>query len=582
MAPQGRPKYFMKQDNQKTQYPPRSTKSSRFPRAISVLLFATVVLVIILFYSTLQNINRAQSLMEIFLQDKGETIIRSVEAGSRTTMHHHMGGGDPLNTLLTEYAKDQDISFMSITDAKGKVLRHIGDENNFILTEEDLAKIFTTDGLITKLNREAGVFYLAKIFEIDHGNMPMMMNFKQLSPHPSTQPQERILFIGLLTRQFDLARQQDVRHAIFMGAILFLVGSAGLYFLFLYQKMRITSSNLANMKLYTDNIIESIPVAIITLDADDTIVSCNRNTEELFGMELSAIQGNNIQDTLPNCTAPISATCNSSFEAEVECTNSKGKRIPLRTSCSPLLNNEDENIGKVLIIRDMSSIKEMEIQLERSRRMAALGKMAAGIAHEIRNPLGTLRGFAQFFGNQPETSEDGKNYSKLMISEIDRLNQTISGLLQFSRPREPQLDTIEVDQLFNKTVSMMAADFKDKNIDLQRQKDTGIRIKADPDLLLQVLMNLLKNCVNAISSGGTISLSCQEEEYSTLITISDNGCGMSEEVRQKMFDPFFTTIRSGTGLGLAVSHQIIEQHNGSFEVHTKPDNGTSISVRLPK
>jgi two-component system sensor histidine kinase HydH len=557
---------------------PGKTHPFHFSRAAIGLLSATVILVIILVFSTLQNINRAEMLMEQFLLDKGRTILQAVEAGSRTTMMHHMGGGAPLRTLFQEFVKDSNILYISMTDAEGTVIEQVGLETNIPFIAKDLKKLLSSDAPVTRLDRETGIFNLAKTFE------------------PSSQPKhigrrsiERlygdngvILSIGLLTQQFDKARRQDVHHAIFMGAILFLVGSAGLYFLFLYQKMRLTSSNLADMRIYTQNIIESIPVGILTLDAADQIVSCNRNTEEFFGYPLTDMQGKGLDNALPDCSISIKEACESLIGYETECTGPCGKRTPLRISCSPLLNTHNEVIGKVLIIQDLSLIKEMEIQLERSRRLAALGKMAAGIAHEIRNPLGTLRGFAQFFGNQLEFSPDGKNYSELMISEIDRLNQTVSGLLQFSRPREPQRQEIAMDTLFEKTVSMMKADISSKNVELQCRKDSGISINADPDLMLQVLMNLLKNSINATPAGGTISLSCRRDNHYVKITISDNGCGMSQEIRERMFDPFYTTTRSGTGLGLAVSHQIVEQHGGVFEVATQLQEGTSITILLPQ
>ena len=563
---------------------PQSPQRIRFSKAAVGLLAATTVLACILVFSTLENINRAQSLMEQFLVDKGEAIMRSIEAGSRATMMHNMGGGDPLHTLLTEYAKDQDIQYISITGVDGGIIEHIGPKARPDLTDEDLESI-KAEEVVTRLDTKEGVFALFKIFQADsrYSMMPMMrMHSRYMNEVRSDRAGQKILSVGLDTHKFDSARQQDVRHAIFMGAILFLVSTAGLYFLFLYQKMRIIGSNLANMKLYTENIIESIPVGIITLDAADQVVSCNRNTEHLFGYPLSTLQGKDIHTVFPNCPTTFTDTCDGLLEYESECADNTGKLIPLHVSCSPLVGNDNENIGKVLIMRDMSSIKEMELQLERSRRMAALGKMAAGIAHEIRNPLGTLRGFAQFFGSQPETSEDGRNYSRLMISEIDRLNQTISGLLQFSRPREPQFKEVAIDELFNRTISMMESDVAAKNVDLQWHHDIGVSLRADPDQLLQVLMNLLKNSINAILPGGRIALQCIEEDHFIKISVEDNGSGMSEDVQAKMFDPFFTTTQSGTGLGLAVSHQIIEQHGGSFEVQAAPESGTTISFRLPK
>ncbi|MBM9603806.1 two-component system sensor histidine kinase NtrB [Desulfopila inferna] len=559
---------------------PRSTHTFRFSRAAVGLLSATIVLGVILVFSTLQNISRAQSLMEKFLLDKGETIIRAIEAGSRATMMHHMGAGDPLDTLLAEFVKDRDIQYISIVDTDGTILKHAGSSADVTFSENEVDEIFSSSTSITKLNRAEGMYTLSALFEIDFRGSRMPMN-SRYSQSSENEADKKILSIGLLTRQFDIARQQDVRHTMFMGAILFLVSSAGLYFLFLYQKIRITGTNLANMKLYTDNIIESIPVAVVTLDVDDNIVSCNRNTEELFASPLSSIKGTSIYTAFPKCPIYQQEACESLLEYETECPGVNGRQIPLRVSCSPLVNHENVKIGKVLIIRDMSSIKSMEIQLERSRRMAALGKMAAGIAHEIRNPLGTLRGFAQFFGSQSKSIEDSRKYSELMISEIDRLNQTVSGLLQFSRPRAPQFKKVEIDRLFEKTVSMMEADFSSKNVELQWQKDCGIDIRADPDLLLQVLMNLIKNSIKATPSGGAITLACAQEDHYIRITVADNGSGMSEEVRERMFDPFFTTTRAGTGLGLAVSHQIIEQHGGVFEVSTQPETGTSISILLP-
>jgi two-component system sensor histidine kinase HydH len=520
--------------------------------------------------------------MELFLLDKGETIIRSIGAGSRAAMRHHMGGGNPLYTLLAEFIKERDIRYISIMDVNGNILEHVGPPPNAVFSKEDLNKIVAADAPVTHLNREEGMYTLSTLFQANTGFSGMHIFSTASDRLGSDAAETKILSIGLHTRLFDNARKQDVRHTMFMGAILFLIGTAGLYFLFLYQKIRITGSNLADMKLYTDNIIESIPVAIITLDAEDKVVSCNRNTEELFGLQLSAIQGINICEAFSSHAVFQVDACDNLLEYETEYSSTNGRLIPLRISCSPLVNNENKKIGKVLIIRDMSSIKNMEIQLERSRRMAALGKMAAGIAHEIRNPLGTLRGFAQFFGNQTEITEDGKNYSQLMISEIDRLNQTVSGLLQFSRPRESQLQDVEIDRLFKKTVSMMEADFSSKNVELDYQRDTGISIHADPDLLLQVLMNLLKNSIKATPSGGKISLTCIQEERFVKITVSDTGCGMTDDIRERMFDPFFSTTRSGTGLGLAVSHQIIEQHGGMFEVVTKPETGTSISVCIPQ
>lgn len=564
---------------------PQSSQAVRVSRGAVGLLCATVILAVILTFSTLKNMDRAQLLMEKFLQDKGETIVRAIEAGSRASMvmMHHVNGINPMHTLLVENSKEEDILFIAIYDEDGSVIDEVGYPESEIFSPVQLESMFNSNQVVTRLNPQTSVFTYSKAFSISDQMRRMHMPpedreqwLKQLAES------RKIISIGLLTEEFDFARKQDTRHALFMGAILFLVCSAGLYVLYLYQKMRVTSATLADMKLYTDSVLESIPISLITLDAGDRVVSCNRNTEDLFGHPQEDLLTININDVYPTCSDAIVESCRTGLEHSASGKGDDGREIPLRISCSPLVNHEDEKIGKVLVIRDMSSIRNMEIQLERSRRMAALGKMAAGIAHEIRNPLGTLRGFAQFFGNQPEVGDDGKTYSELMISEIDRLNQTVSGLLQFSRSREPEFKPVLLDALFRKTATLMEADIRNHNVRFHWQSNTNIMLSIDPDLILQVLLNLLKNSINATEEGATISLYCREHEHEVGIIVEDSGCGMSEIEREKMFDPFFTTTKTGIGLGLAVSHQIVEQHHGRFEVVTEKGCGTTITMLLPK
>ena len=170
----------------------------------------------------------------------------------------------------------------------------------------------------------------------------------------------------------------------------------------------------------------------------------------------------------------------------------------------------------------------------------------------------------------------------MMVGEVDRLNAIISSLLQFSRPRDPEFDQVDLAELLDKTGKLLEHDFAEKDIQLQPVNGCSGSIEADSDLLLQVLLNLLKNALNASSQGERVTLSCREDEQYVYITVSDTGIGMNREEREQMFDPFFTTRKSGTGLGLAVSHQIIEQHHGSFEVSSSPGKGTSITLILPK
>lgn len=565
-----------------------SILSSRLPfkasRTALGLILATLFLAVMLTVSTLQNINRSQSNMERFLLQNGETTIGAIEASMRTSLMHHMGEGDALHTLLVESSRANDIVFIIVMDAKGRVLSQTDNAPDIRRIEIERIQPLDPDTSVTSVDEETGIFTITKRLNLQTHLNGMLMMDNQL--HPVSGNKQNLsgatISIGLFTEDFDNARRQDVQHAVFMGAILFLVGSAGLYVLFLYQGIRVAKSTLANMKIYTENVIESIPVGLVTLDREDKVASCNRKMEDIFGRSLESIQGRTLNEAFPDCQVNPAEICDSILDYSADCETGEGRNIPVKIGGSSLVNNEGETIGTVLVVRDMSMIREMEQQLERSRRMAALGKMAAGIAHEIRNPLGTLRGFAHYFGNQPGVGDEGKKYAKLMESEVDRLNRNISGLLQFARPREPNIVGVNLDDLISKTVALMEGDFTEKTLNFHYQCNTDITLDSDPDMLLQVLMNLLKNSIFALSAGGEVSLKTTEEQHQVRIAVSDNGIGMTEQEREKMFDPFFTTRNTGTGLGLAVSHQIIEQLNGSFDVQTAQGKGTSVTIILPK
>lgn len=566
--------------------PPSGKLKVQFSKPAIALILATVLLGGLLAFSTYQNIHREKTLMIGFLQKKAETIARSVEAGIRTSMMHHMGGGNPLTTLIEENSREKDILYIRISDTNGQSVAETGEKSQFFFGAAKLSELLANNTTMVRLHQQSGVYFYARPFQpVNHHSSMRSLMMKRMQWQPTSGLwNDLIITVGISTDEFELARRQDKRHTLMMAAILFLVGTAGLYFVFLYQSIRIARLTLTDMKLYTQNVIESMPAGLITLDRTNKIVSCNKRITQIFNWQMKDIIGKNLFEQWPANTFNIDAICLKGTEEPIVFQRNGQEDQRLKISGSGLQDYLGRRIGTVLIIRDVTDVHLLERQLERSRRMASLGKMAAGIAHEIRNPLGTLRGFAQYFRGQTGQTDEGVSFADLMVSEVDRLNHTVSSLLQFARPREPEMREIRLDKLFEKTHRLMEPDFLKKTIDFSSSLATDIQLTGDEDLLLQVLLNLLKNSISATPSNGRISLSCRQEENGNTvsITVEDNGKGMSREVRDRMFDPFFTTRKSGTGLGLAVSHQIIEQHNGSVEVRTAPAKGCKITVRLPR
>jgi two-component system sensor histidine kinase HydH len=566
---------------------PKSAIPFKFSRIALSIVIAATLLALLLTTVTLRNINKEQRLMETFLYHEGLALIRSFEAGARTSMMHFRQGIDPLTTLVEETVKEEAVVYIKVVNENGRVLAEGGD-----VPETDLRppvdKILAEKEPVTLLLAKEKVFEIASPFKpleenVDFTNR-MMGRWQQRMGEQAAAVADRrsgVIYLGLSTDKFDRSRQEDLRNALLLGGILFLAGSAGFYLLFVYQGMRVARSTLADMELYTKNVIESMPAGLITLDNEGRVVSCNKKAEDITGASFALLNGKKLDQEIPQCP-PFSSEKDLLLDEPFAFTHIDGTTIPVKMSSSRLTSSDGKATGLVLIIRDVREILDMEQKLERIRRLAALGRMAAGIAHEIRNPLGTLKGFAQYFKNKftPNTTE--WEYTDLMIDEVDRLNRSISALLQFSRPREPEFSTLCLNDILAKTEKLLHDDFTSKNISFSLGlQDSKIMMEADSDLLLQLFLNLLHNSIAACSDGGEISINAERKSESVHVHVKDSGAGMNPDEISRMFDPFFTTKKTGTGLGLAVVHQIINQHKGTIEVQSEEHQGTEISITLP-
>lgn len=566
---------------------PRSSSPRRVSKSALAIIVGSLFLATLLAVSTVRNLNKEEQLIKDLLFREAMTLVRTFEAGARTTMLNYMQGTNPLATLVQETVKEESILYIRIVDEHDRLIAGAGAwrENEH---RPAAMTVLAKEEPVTTQFKEHNVFEVATMFSPLTGpgcqGAAIQNQWRSICSMGDPQKQHQtqpVIFIGLRTDRLDEARHEDIHHALFMYGILFLLGSTGLYFLFLYQRMQVVRTTLSNMQLYTENVIESMPAGLITLDGGGRIVSCNSSTEELAGLSFPEMEGKQITEIFPACPLDRFDSDKAVLDWSIDLVRKDGKTVPVKVSSSQMKDHTGTVIGTVVTLRDMRELRKMEQQLERSRRLAALGQMATGVAHEVRNPLGTLRGFAQYFGSQAKDNSESRQYAELMMSEVDRLNQTVSGLLQFARQREPDCIRVDVCRLLEKTASLMETDFQGHHVELKIACEHGLQVTADPDMLLQVLLNLLKNSLSATPEGGVVRLSARQDNESMYLQVADTGQGMPESVRDRMFDPFFTTKKSGTGLGLAVSHQIVEQHDGHFEIESRVGEGTIITVILP-
>jgi signal transduction histidine kinase len=234
--------------------------------------------------------------------------------------------------------------------------------------------------------------------------------------------------------------------------------------------------------------------------------------------------------------------------------------------------------------------RELEGQLNQAERLAALGKMIAGVSHEIRNPLGIIHSTAELLTSMPDSSEAQKKLSRVIVEESSRLNNTVTEFMDFARPQQPHFQVCYLDEIIRKNLDFLEPELKKYNINVLDNIDgRPLKLLADPNLLYRTLLNVFINAIQSMPNGGTIKADVTEKKGRYLLSIEDTGMGIKEEDLGRIFDPFFSTKEEGTGLGLSIVRNIIEGHNGSISIERKTEgpeqgdgSGTRVVISLPK
>ncbi|MBU2064022.1 MAG: PAS domain-containing protein [Candidatus Omnitrophica bacterium] len=347
-----------------------------------------------------------------------------------------------------------------------------------------------------------------------------------------------------------------------------------------------------------EHIIESMTGGVITINMKGVIVTFNKSAELILGYDSEEIVGRSIfeifskdsqnhefhsivQDTL--------LQKKTSSSREINIFSKTGRKVPIGITTSLLRDKKNTFLGIVVTFKDLAQIKHLEEQLRRADRLAAVGGLAAGIAHEIRNPLGSIKGLVQLLQEDMQDSAKKKAYADVIVKEVDRLNKVVEELLSFARPDESELDSNfsphNVNDIIEQTLRLAEHDTKNTGINIVRNFSPDLPdISADAKKLQQAFLNLIFNASAAMQAEGILTLSTayKPENSSIEVKVSDTGCGIEPEVLSKIFDPFYTTKKGGTGLGLTITHQIITAHNGKMDVKSVPGKGTTIIINFSK
>jgi PAS domain S-box-containing protein len=344
------------------------------------------------------------------------------------------------------------------------------------------------------------------------------------------------------------------------------------------------------LKTYSDNILSSMTNGLVTIDLEQRVVTLNKMAEIILKKKRDEVVGLPLDRALslyPAFCRMMSETLvydKPIFFSELKLEQEQDG-LWLTASTSLLTNGDGEKIGTLAIFQDITQMKILEEKLRQADRLAALGTLSAGLAHEIKNPLSAIKTFAQLLPQKGENHSFMEKFHVTVPREIDRINCLVEDLLELTRTRKRPMVSLDVKQLIAQVIDLHGEEMNKKDIRFEDRREPTIPfIQGDPETLHRVLSNLVINAIQAMPNGGVLSISSARENVASprvKITIQDTGIGMDETTVNNLFNPFFTTKDKGVGLGMALVHKIVEDHCGRIEVNSVKGTGTSFVLWFP-
>lgn len=351
-------------------------------------------------------------------------------------------------------------------------------------------------------------------------------------------------------------------------------------------------AQVVNMKDYNEEILQSMVSGVMTVDQKERIVTFNIMAEKITGRKITEVLGKTCEeiwgeDALLNRIVSQSFKDHCFVNHEANLTSHERGIVPVSLASTLLRDHDGKKIGVLITIQDLTEVKALEEKVRRADKLAALATMGAGMAHEIKNPLSSMKVFAQLLPTRYNDQEFRKKLEEILPREINRIDRIVESLLSFARASALTFAPMKIDELLEETLKDYADQAKNAKIKIEKSYMVLPPIEVDRGQLGQVFSNLVLNAIQAMPDGGTLTVLTMEgkrqegELRSIKVMIKDSGVGISKEIQKRLFDPFYTTKYGGTGLGLTISHSIVDGHRGFIDLESEIGKGTSFTVTLP-
>ena len=394
-----------------------------------------------------------------------------------------------------------------------------------------------------------------------------------------------IFRIGLTLDEVRSVESRMIRRVIIISIILAAISIIVLGLIFTNQNLKSLSNEFGGFKSFTNSLLENMKEAVFVIDKNSRITLFNNSARELFEIKKDNLVGEKISEL---------QYCNISFILDMitdqQTFRSIEKTITISNAVKYLTINITPNYdfmknleSYTIVAKDITEAKKLEEQRKRNEKLLAMGELASGVAHEIRNPINSIGMIAQRLAKEFAPSEGKEEYAtitNLLKDEVNRINKIITQFLQYAKPIQLQKNSVDLGEFFQDIYQLFTDQAKQKQIDFVVNGDEKSIANIDPELIKQTLLNVIQNAFDAVKASGKVEINYFREYNNIVISVSDNGSGIPVENQSKIFDLYFTSKTDGNGLGLSISQKIISQHKGSIEF-TSSNLGTTFKIILP-
>ena len=542
-----------------------------------------------------RNLQRTRAHMMANLLDHADAIFWALEAGTRIGMGMH-GGPGYFQSMVEETAKQHGIVYLAVTDEHGMILAH----NDATRIGSNLHPQEVRDVIYPEEGRKG------RFLTVDDG-LEVFEVYKKFSPIPGVHPAmwcgptagfrhggvgngakeegPAIIFLGQDVRPFNSAMADELRTSAIIGVLTVLIGAGGFAALFWAEHYRRSRRLLKDTQAFASEVVTCLPLGLLTTNPEGRVMLANAAAAALIGKPVAEIEGGALAGLGSVNWGGLMAELEGRdevLEREDVLAAPGGRVVPVGIAASRIVNSDGGYLGHLFLLRDLRELRRLQDQVRRNERLSALGNLAAGVAHEIRNPLSSIKGFATYLAGKVQGQD--QEAARAMVQETDRLNRVVSELLEFARPNELKLHDEDLELVVERALRLARADLAAKGIAVEFTRDGTLpSIPLDSERITQALLNLFLNAVQAMDQGGALRISTARDQAEGIVSlrIEDTGHGMPSEVLGDIFNPYFTTKPSGTGLGLAIVHRIVEGHGAAIKVESDVGRGTAFTIELP-